>query len=122
MSTDERDESLSRPTKGTPGVRRENTEMDGERRSFNQGYNRSEGYEHRSYNRDYNNNGGGYRSYVMVASRGVRIMETTAGEIMETTVEVMTTVRTMVMRVAREANTIARIVQTRTITMSHNVR
>ena len=63
MSTDERDESLSRPTKGTPGVRRENTEMDGERRSFNQGYNRSEGYEHRSYNRDYNNNGGGYRSY-----------------------------------------------------------
>ena len=59
---------------------------------------------------------------VMVASRGVRIMETTAGEIMETTVEVMTTVRTMVMRVAREANTIARIVQTRTITMSHNVR
>lgn len=63
MSTDERDESLSRPTKGTPGVRRENTEVDGERRSFNQGYNRSEGYEHRSYNRDYNNNGGGYRSY-----------------------------------------------------------
>lgn len=63
MSTDERDESLSRPTKGTPGVRRENTEMDGERRSFNQGYNRPEGYEHRSYNRDYNNNGGGYRSY-----------------------------------------------------------
>ena len=59
---------------------------------------------------------------VMVAARGVRIMETTAGEIMETTVEVMTTVRTMVMRVAREANTIARIVQTRTITMSHNVR
>ena len=59
---------------------------------------------------------------VMVASRGVRIRETTAGEIMETTVEVMTTVRTMVMRVAREANTIARIVQTRTITMSHNVR
>lgn len=63
MSTDERDESLSRPIKGTPGVRRENTEVDGERRSFNQGYNRSEGYEHRSYNRDYNNNGGGYRSY-----------------------------------------------------------
>lgn len=59
---------------------------------------------------------------VMVASLGVRIMETTAGEIMETTVAVMTTVRTMVMRVAREANTIARIVQTRTITMSHNVR
>ena len=154
MSTDERDESLSRPTKGTPGVRRENTEMDGERRSFNQGYNRSEGYEHRSYNRDYNNNGGGYpitiimvavtvlmatitiapliqiakaalaimitTVIVMVASRDVRIMETTAGEIMETTVEVMTTVRTMVMRVAKGANIIARIVQTRTITMSHN--
>ena len=59
---------------------------------------------------------------VMVASRDVRIMETTAGEIMETTVEVMTTVRTMVMRVAKGANIIARIVQTRTITMSHNVR
>lgn len=65
MSTEERDESLSRPTKGTSGVRRESTEQDGERRSYNQGYNRSEGgYDYRSYNRDYNNNnGGGYRSY-----------------------------------------------------------
>ena len=119
MSTDERDESLSRPTKGTPGVRRENTEMDGERRSFNQGYNRSEGYEHRSYNRDYNNNGGGYRSYGDNNNRSSYSDRQGRSRYYD---KVMTTVRTMVMRVAREANTIARIVQTRTITMSHNVR
>ena len=81
MSTDERDESLSRPTKGTPGVRRENTEMDGERRSFNRsnygnngrgnyGNNRG-GYDNRSnygnaggqggqYNRPYRSNSNNY--------------------------------------------------------------
>ena len=126
MSTDERDESLSRPTKGTPGVRREK-DMSTDRITaiitimvavtvlmatitiapLIQIAKAALAI---------------MIITVMVASRGVRIMETTAGEIMETTVEVMTTVRTMVMRVAREANTIARIVQTRTITMSHNVR
>lgn len=52
MSTEERDEAQQRPRKAMPGIRRENSEQEGERRSYNQGYNRPEGnYERRSFNR-----------------------------------------------------------------------
>ena len=59
MSTEERDESQPRPKKVIPSIRRENTDQEGERRPYNQGYNRPEGnnYERRPYNR------GGYNSY-----------------------------------------------------------
>ena len=50
MSTEERDEAQQRPRKAMPGIRRENSEQEGERRSYNQGYNRPEGnYERRSF-------------------------------------------------------------------------
>ena len=56
MSTEERDESLPRQKKVIPGVRRENTEQEGERRPYNPGYNRPEGnYERRPY-RSYGDN------------------------------------------------------------------
>lgn len=66
MSTEERDESQPRPRKVIPSIRRENTDQEGERRPYNQGYNKPEGnYERRPYNsrpqRD--DQGGGYRSY-----------------------------------------------------------
>ena len=40
MSTEERDESQPRPKKVIPSIRRENTDQEGERRPYNQGYNR----------------------------------------------------------------------------------
>ena len=43
MSTEERDESQPRPKKVIPSIRRENTDQEGERRPYNQGYNRPEG-------------------------------------------------------------------------------
>ena len=57
MSTEERDESLSSPKKVMPtSVRKENVDQEGERRPYNQGYNRPEGsYEHRPY-RSYGDN------------------------------------------------------------------
>lgn len=60
MNTEDRDES--RPRKIIPSItRRENTDQQGERRPYNQNYNRSEGgnYERKSYNR----NDGGNRGY-----------------------------------------------------------
>lgn len=64
MSTEERDESQPRPRKVIPSIRRENTDQDGERRPYNQGYNKPEGnnYERRSYNQS-NDRGGYNRSY-----------------------------------------------------------
>jgi 23S rRNA pseudouridine2605 synthase len=60
MSTEERDES--RPRKVIPSIRRENTEQEGERRPFNQGYERPEGnYERRPpYNNRQQDDRGGY--------------------------------------------------------------
>ena len=50
MSTEERDESQPRPKKVIPSIRRENTDQEGERRPYNQGYNKPEGsYERRPY-------------------------------------------------------------------------
>ena len=50
MSTEERDESQLRPKKVIPSIRRENTDQEGERRPYNQGYNKPEGsYERRPY-------------------------------------------------------------------------
>lgn len=65
MTTEERDESQPRPRKVIPSIRRENTDQDGERRPYNQGYNKPEGnnYERRPYNNRQNNDRGGYRSY-----------------------------------------------------------
>lgn len=65
MNTEERDESQPRPRKVIPSIRRENTDQEGERRPYNQGYNRPEGnnYERRPYNRPSNDRGGYHRSY-----------------------------------------------------------
>ncbi|MCD8270057.1 MAG: RNA-binding S4 domain-containing protein [Parabacteroides sp.] len=65
MSTEERDESQPRPKKVIPSIRRENTDQEGERRPYNQGYNRPEGnnYERRPYNRPSRDDRGGYNSY-----------------------------------------------------------
>jgi 23S rRNA pseudouridine2605 synthase len=62
MSTEERDESQPRPKKVIPSIRRENTEPEGERRSYNQGYGRPEGnnYERRPYNQSQRDDRGGY--------------------------------------------------------------
>ena len=67
MSTEERDDTQqqqpSRPRRVIPSI---NTEQDGERRPYNQDYNRPEGnnnYERRPYNRPNQNDRGGYRSY-----------------------------------------------------------
>ena len=60
MNTEDRDES--RPRKIIPSIgRRENTDQQGERKPYNQNYNRSEGgnYERKPYNR----NDGGNRTY-----------------------------------------------------------
>ncbi|MDH6534932.1 pseudouridine synthase [Parabacteroides sp. 52] len=64
MSTEERDESQPRPRKVIPSIRRENTDQEGERRPYNQGYNRPEGnnYERRPYNPS-NDRGGYNRPY-----------------------------------------------------------
>ncbi|MDR1644411.1 MAG: rRNA pseudouridine synthase [Tannerellaceae bacterium] len=59
MSTEERDES--RPRKVIPSIRRENTDQEGERRPYNQGYERPEGnYDRRPYNRPQQDDRGGY--------------------------------------------------------------
>ena len=65
MSTEERDESQPRPRKVIPSIRRENTDQEGERKPYNQGYNRPEGnnYERRPYNRPSRDDRGGYNSY-----------------------------------------------------------
>lgn len=65
MSTEERDESQPRPRKVIPSIRRENTDQEGERRPYNQGYNKPEGnnYERRPYNRPTRDDNGGNRSY-----------------------------------------------------------
>ncbi|MDR1624791.1 MAG: RNA-binding S4 domain-containing protein [Tannerellaceae bacterium] len=63
MSTEERDETRPRPKKVIPSIRRENTDQEGERRPYNQGYDRPDGnYERRSYNRPQDDRGG-YRPY-----------------------------------------------------------
>lgn len=68
MSTEERDESQPRPKKVIPSIRRENTDQEGERRPYNQGYNKPEGsYERRPY-RSYGENN--RPSYV----RAVRVL------------------------------------------------
>ncbi|MCS2891544.1 RNA-binding S4 domain-containing protein [Parabacteroides faecis] len=65
MSTEEREESQPRPRKVIPSIRRENTDQEGERRPYNQGYSRPEGnnYERRPYNRPIRDDRGGYNSY-----------------------------------------------------------
>jgi len=64
MSTEERDETQPRPKKVIPSIRRENTDQEGERRPYNQGYDRPDGnYERRSYNRQQDDRGGYNRSY-----------------------------------------------------------
>ena len=66
MSTEEKDESQMRPQKvASAGIRRENTDLEGERRPYNQGYNRPDGgnYERRPYARVSPDNRGSYRSY-----------------------------------------------------------
>jgi 23S rRNA pseudouridine2605 synthase len=65
MSTDEREDreerEESRPKKVIPSIRRENTEQEGERRPYNQGYDRPEGnYERRPYNNRQQDDRGGY--------------------------------------------------------------
>ena len=64
MSTEERDESQPRPRKVIPSIRRENTDQEGERKPYNQGYNRPEGnnYERRPYDRPSRDDRGGYNS------------------------------------------------------------
>ncbi len=63
MSTEERDETQPRPRKVIPSIQRENTDQEGERRPYNQGYDRPDGnYERRSYNRQ-DDRGGYNRSY-----------------------------------------------------------
>lgn len=64
MSTEDREES--RPRKIIPSIgRRENTNQEGERRPYNQNFNRAEGanYERRSYNRPDWEDRGGNRPY-----------------------------------------------------------
>lgn len=64
MSTEDREES--RPRKIIPSIgRRENTDQEGERRPYNQNFNRAEGgnYERRSYNRPDWEDRGGNRPY-----------------------------------------------------------
>ena len=65
MSTEEREESPPRPRKVIPSIRRENTDQEGERRPYNQGYSRPEGnnYERRPYNQSSRDDRGGYNSY-----------------------------------------------------------
>ncbi|MDR1880058.1 MAG: RNA-binding S4 domain-containing protein [Tannerellaceae bacterium] len=64
MSTEERAESQPRPKKVIPSIRRENTDQEGGRRPYTQGYNRPEGnYERRPYNNRPQDDRGGYRSY-----------------------------------------------------------
>lgn len=69
MSTEERDDAQqqpSRPRKVIPSISREDTGMDGERRTYNPSYNRMEGnnYDRRQYNRPMQNDrGGNYRPY-----------------------------------------------------------
>ena len=65
MSTEEREESQPRPRKVIPSIRRENTDQEGERKPYNQGYNRPEGnnYERRPYDRPSRDDRGGYNSY-----------------------------------------------------------
>ncbi|MCL3850697.1 MULTISPECIES: pseudouridine synthase [Parabacteroides] len=65
MSTEEREESQPRPRKVIPSIRRENTDQEGERKPYNQGYSRPEGnnYERRPYNRPSRDDRGGYNSY-----------------------------------------------------------
>ena len=66
MSTEEKDESQMRPQKvASAGIRRENTDLEGERRPYNQGYNRPDGgnYERRPYARVSPDNRGSYRTY-----------------------------------------------------------
>ena len=65
MSTEEREESQPRPRKVIPSIRRENTDQEGERRPYNQGYSRPEGnnYERRPYNQSSRDDRGGYNSY-----------------------------------------------------------
>ena len=64
MSTEELDDAQAHQRKVVPTVRRENTNQDSERRTYNQGYDRPDGnnnYERRPYNRQ--NNGGYGNSY-----------------------------------------------------------
>ena len=89
MNTEERDDSQARPQKVTPNTRRENTDQDGERRPYNQGYNKPEGnnYERRPYRsygennnrpsygdrqgrRPYDNGDGGYGNRPSYGNRG----------------------------------------------------
>ncbi|MDH6358097.1 pseudouridine synthase [Parabacteroides sp. PF5-9] len=65
MDTEERDESQPRPRKVIPSIRRENTDQEGGRRPYNQGYQPEGNYERRPYNRQpRDERGGGYnRSY-----------------------------------------------------------
>ena len=65
MSTEEREESQPRPRKVIPSIRRENTDQEGERKPYNQGYSRPEGnnYERRPYNQSSRDDRGGYNSY-----------------------------------------------------------
>lgn len=59
MSTEERDESQPRPRKVIPSIRRENTDMEGDRRPYG-----NNNYERRPYNNQSNDRGGyGNRSY-----------------------------------------------------------
>ena len=56
MSTEEKDESQQRPRRVIPSVRREGADQEGERRPYNQSYNRSDNnYERRPY-RSYGDN------------------------------------------------------------------
>ena len=127
MSTEERDESQPRPKKVIPSIRRENTDQEGERRPYNQGYNRPEGsYERRPY-----------RSYgeitvkagMATTVRGamvivVHLMATIAkvgmeiiARLMATTVKVATTAAARLMEITArrmgmgEDNTIVRLVR-----------
>ena len=140
MSTEERDESQLRPKKVIPSIRRENTDQEGERRPYNQGYNRPEGsYERRPYRSYGENNRPSYgdrpsrpRSYdkagMATTVRGamvivVHLMATIAkvgmeiiARLMATTVKVATTAAARLMEITarhmgmEEGNTIVRLV------------
>ena len=137
MSTEERDESQPRPKKVIPSIRRENTDQEGERRPYNQGYNKPEGsYERRPYRSYGENNRPSYgdRTIITVKAgmattvRGamvivVHLMATIAmvgmeiiARLMATTVKVATTAAARLMEITarhmgmEEGNTIVRLV------------
>jgi hypothetical protein len=117
MSTEERDESQPRPRKIIPSIRRENTDQEGERRPYNQGYNRPEGnnYERRPYNRP-NNDRGGYNSYgEVITDHTITTVETALMALRERVI----TITDLLMGTDRTTTTRMEMTVRNTITTGH---